>query len=277
MRTPLFIKLLLLPIAAAAFTGCEQNFYAEVEAPCAISFEDCVKAVAPLLPLDEESFENVAPWWFKGKVAEGFAALAWYPIQLPPQNRIFGGVAPYSIPLWHINIFTRDSNMNKSLFNHVLNSIQTIKYNPKLLPDRVASFTFDPRTYGTMTLHPNSASEFMLPTTLAALYLHEAHHGNFNHNVCEADGGEHCESELSPPYGIEVTYRTMVIHGSGQRVGDRFPLLSQLMVTSYTRESCNSLKTDINTLPLELKTLLNQTNCNVIDISWVTEHEGLTF
>lgn len=271
------LTLLFLIVTALGATGCDyRDYYSEVAEQCAISRAECALAIEPLLPFDEESFK-AAPSWFKGKVAEGFAAMVWYPLKFPPENRIFGGVAPYSIPDWHIRILTRDSNLNQSLFNHMMNIIQTITYDPLTYDDHVAMYTYHLGSGGTMKLNSNSAGSGSLPPVLAMLYIHEGHHGDgYYHNVCGEANEAECDSELSGPRGLATTYRTMLLHGSGQHLPERLALLNVVELYEYEKMSCGELKARITAMPAELKQLLEETDCERIDYPWVVEHEGLT-
>src|SRR4051812_40681705 len=117
------IFLLLLPLALIS-SGCveEEDFYSQLSSACRSTIvarnipDDCIASVTANLPPFDQSFDS-APAGAKHEVIRTFAALAYFPLQLP-ENKGFFGVAPGSIPTWNQRIVTTYGTPNQSLYNY---------------------------------------------------------------------------------------------------------------------------------------------------------------
>ena len=272
------------PDLSAILAACNYT----LETRLVLSDDDAIKttltpkceAALAILPFENSGdmgFDK-APVGMKLKVMEGFQAIIGYPLALPSHNAIFG-VSPNSIPLWHLNIINSAETMNKSILNYVLNQIHTIRYSR--LPDgnAAAQYTVKLDLSGVLIIYPsfwkkgNWDYSITYPFERASTLIHEARHGDsIYHPTCV--GG--CDNNLMGPYGMNITYGELLLHGSGTRHADgKPPILSDGDVKFIGVKLCRRLTDRIDFLPPELSLKMKTIDCNELEASDFAKLENL--
>lgn len=244
--------------------------------------EECRKALEKILPFDE-SWAS-APKGVKESVLHAFHVVIAYPLALPPQNRILGH-APYSIPLWSLRLIEQYENPNKSLFNHMLDTFQTIRFvsETKTSPGVEAQWT--PKiifTNGYLSITERFLSDIYFGKAYtggfarAGLLAHESRHGDgIFHESCE-DGSFECDPQLSGAYGSQVFYWELILHGSGNKgPHGKPPLLNDLDILCLGSNICSLLKSRFSYLPKDLREFLESFECFGKDARFYSDAEGL--
>lgn len=276
------------------------NFYAEVKDVCSYTEQgqvvfgstpplpsihaDCKAALEAILPYD--STWSMAPAGLKDYTTQAFQALIAYPLELPPDNKLFG-MSPFSIPQSFLDFFHAEPNPNQAAFNHALNVIQTISYDPSFNNVAVAQWT----PYNSVAFWNGQLSVsasfggytrtngvyFTTPVLNAAILVHEAHHGDgYFHFECPTTHDFGCEADLNGPYGHEISYLISVLHGSGNaRPNGQPPILSDTDVLVIGFQACSALKR-IFDLPADLANFRDMANCGALDAGYFILAEGLT-
>jgi hypothetical protein len=277
----------LVPLAAIA-VGCTQtDYYSEVAGVCSYTVKGgivfgeaaektslttaCKSALENILPYDD-SWKH-APTGMKDKVTEAFQALVGYPLKFPPENRILG-VAPWSFTPWHHDAFAAEENHNKSIFNYVLNRINSIEYSEE--NGTTSAFYCPSINGGTVTVYDAYWKDNLLsfyysgPALRAQTLVHEARHADGYIHPPGLCGGVPCDADLDGPYGFGVAYAEMLLHGSAH-------LLSTIDLLFIGVDLCVSLENNFSRLPPEVERLLKDFNCGTqATAKWIAEREGIT-
>ena len=283
-----------------AINGCStQDYYTQVVTPCnylqapgtytskltaagapaAQIRPDCKTALEKILPFD--SSWVTAPDGAKDKVTEAFQAILAYSLALPPQDMILN-VAPYSIPLWHLTLFQSEETPQKSIFNHIVNLVQTITYSAVVGANFTAQYTPKVDLGGLLTISSLFASqdgEYTGSFVRAATIIHEARHGDgYFHSQCPPDvanGIFECDPELAGPYGIEVTYYQMLLQANGNKTAIAPSPLSDIDIGQIGTNMCANLQQMIQLEPEDLATLVTTSGCQGQSAAWFIKQENL--
>ncbi len=299
MKMNKLLPLALLPVLL--FSACTtQDYYSQVIGDCnylqapgtySINLTAAGAPAAQLQPKCKAALEAILPYdatWAtapdgaKDKVTEAFQAILAYNLKLPAQNTILN-VAPYSIPLWHLSLFQSEETPQKSIFNHIINLVQTITYNDSVGPNFTAQYTPKADLGGLLTITKLFSSQDGYYTgsfTRAATIIHEARHGDgYFHSKCPpdvADGIYECDTDQAGPYGMEVTYYEMLLQANGNRISAAKPSpLSDVDVNYIGFGICANLFYMIRQAPAPLATLVTTSNCVSQNAAWFINQEGL--
>lgn len=321
--SPAMSGLLALAASIGACNPVDYDFYSEVAGPCDYRVrlenmvptepeeirantltKECKAALDRVLLFDEESFVK-APVGMRDKVMEAFQVLIGYPLGLPPEHRILG-VAPYSIPLSAVCILApqlyrgeclysgeaeENPDLNRNVFNYVLNQIDIIRFVEGDEGSTVARYEPDRETISERVLYVYSKfwnddmvtnllrNRFILASTL----VHEARHGDEQLHTRCGSGDFDCDTELGGPYGLDAIWKLALLHGSSQlKTEDGKDILRPLEVGLLGLDVCLTIAElpelggrRILRLPDELTSLVDATDCNSIKNRWVLEREGL--
>lgn len=142
-----------------------------------------------------------------------------------------------------------DANINRNLYNYVMNRFQSIGYKEKK-PNADGTSTVG--SFRRRDLHLNLTNFFwqakdriQSPFDRMGILLHEARHSEVSHELCDdPKSGDNCDESLSGPYGLESILLSYLIHGGAQqlRAGEPSPL-SKVDISLYAYYNCWRAKT----------------------------------
>lgn len=249
---------------------------------------ECKAALESVIPYDG-SWDD-APAGLKDKVSEAFQALIAYPLAIPEENTLLGARPRYmgAIPQAHLDIFREYENPNQSIFNYVLNQIDTLKYAPT--GDNLQNAQYVPAAslggWREMTVFDafwdkdGVLGTFVDPFTRAGTLVHEARHGDgILHVPCAAATqreGFTCDADLTGPYGFEVSYLHFLLQGSGRCEGAGCkPLLPNTSLALIAREMTKVLQQCVVKLEPEIASVAFEREPRNTTAHWIKAREGL--
>ncbi|MBN21789.1 MAG: hypothetical protein CL678_10945 [Bdellovibrionaceae bacterium] len=130
-------------------------------------------------------------------------------------------------------------NINKSLFNYVMNRIVEIDFVENI--DAIAKFKIKKGRLSLTSSWWNSEQEVNSPFYRAGIFLHEARHSEFDHTYCDQKNkkDKNCDNNLDGAYGLQIQYFSALIHEAGRFADYKFdPPLSMVDFLTLGNQMC---------------------------------------